>query len=192
GGGEGGDGGPGEGGADDDQLTHTRALDGPPRAVRIETASLVGEDERAAAMEGVEGEPLSGAVHEGEHDDGAPAHAEGDVVPQLLLAVEPLEAREVAAEPVEEDVLVTPEDARREARRAAPVEDVEVVGRVGQVERSSRLARAELLVVECARKARVVRVVAQLDQVAELREPGAGLRDERGEGGLVDERPRPR
>src|SRR5262249_58220580 len=139
-------------------------------------------DERAAAMEGVEGEPLPGAVHEVKHYDSASAHPEGDVAPQLLLAVEPLEARKMPAQPVEEDVLVAPEDALRDARRAAGVEDVEIVGRVGQIERSSRLARAELLVVECARKARVVRVVAQLDQVAELREPGAGLRDERGEG----------
>ena len=108
-------------------------LDGVPDRIGVEVPGLLGQHDGAAAVEGVEHAPLAGAVHEGEADERPAADAHADVGRELLVGLEAREARDVPSEPVEEDVLVPPQDALRHARRAAGVEQVDVVGRVGQV-----------------------------------------------------------
>jgi hypothetical protein len=93
-----------------------------------------------------------------------------------------LEARDVPAETVEEDVLLPPQHAFRHPGRPARVEHVEVVGRVGEVQRLRRLGGEQLLVVERAGKRALLRAVRDVDQRldrAQARQHGAELRRER-------------
>ena len=181
---------PREGVADERHLVDALALDRSPGRVRVEAPHLVGEDDGAAAVEGVERRPLPGAVHEGRQHEEAAAEPRVDVAEELLLAVEPLEPRHVAAEPIEEDVLVPPEDPLRHARRAAGEQHVEVVGGVGELDRVRALGGEPCFVVDGAGQERVVRVVAHLDEVAERRQPVAHRRQQRGERRMVDDRAR--
>src|SRR5262249_60003003 len=103
----------------------------------------------------LEGVPWPASVIVGRSVGRAPAEPEVDVLEELRLGVDAVEARDVTAEAVVEDVLVSPEDALRHAGGPAGVENVEVVVRVGQVERVRGRRREQLLVVDRAGQQRL-------------------------------------